>query len=74
MQACFCPYAGDHSRVIWEEFFHPQVNTNKTYPEAKSQFSDRNRYVVINVYFPHKWWSTLKSAVFWHEFVIASAR
>ena len=28
------------------------------------QFSDRNRDVLINVQSPHKWWSTLKSAVF----------
>ena len=28
------------------------------------QFSDRNRDVLMNVQSPHKWWSTLKSAVF----------
>ena len=28
------------------------------------QFSDRNRDVLMNVLSPHKWWSTLKSAVF----------
>ena len=32
--------------------------------EAKRQFSDRNRDVLMNVQSPHKWWSTLKSAVF----------
>ena len=32
--------------------------------EAKSQFSDRNRDVLMNALFPHKWWSSLKSAVF----------
>ena len=31
---------------------------------AKRQFSDRNRDVLMNVQSPHKWWSTLKSAVF----------
>ena len=31
---------------------------------AKRQFSDRNRDVLVNVQLPHKWWSTLKSAVF----------
>ena len=29
-----------------------------------SLVSDRNRAVLMNVQSPHKWWSTLKSAVF----------
>ena len=33
------------------------------YSEAKRQFSDRNRDVLMNVLSPNKWWSTLKSAV-----------
>ena len=37
---------------------------NETYSEAKRQFSDRNRNVLINVQSPHKWWSTLKYAGF----------
>ena len=36
----------------------------ETYSEAKRQFSNRNRDVLMNVQSPHKWWSTLKSAVF----------
>ena len=32
--------------------------------EAKHQFSDRNRDVLMSVQSSHKWWSTLKSAVF----------
>ena len=36
----------------------------KLYSEAKRQFSDRNRAVLMNVQSHHKWWSTLKSAVF----------
>ena len=54
----------DRSRVNWEEFVHYQVRANETYSEAKRQFSDRNRDVHMNVQSPHKWWSTLKSAVF----------
>ena len=54
----------DHSRVNWEEFAHYQVRANETYSEAKRQFSDRNRDVLMNVQSPHKWWSTLKSPVF----------
>ena len=54
----------DHSRVNWEEFVRCQVRANETYLEAKRQFSDRNRDVLTNVQSPHKWWSTLKSAVF----------
>ena len=40
------------------------MRANETYSEAKRQFSDRNRAVLMNVKSPHKWWSTLKSAVF----------
>ena len=54
----------DHSWVNWEEFVHYQMRANETYSEAKCQFSERNRDVLMNVQSPHKWWSTLKSAVF----------
>ena len=40
------------------------MKANETNSEAKLQFSDRNSAVLINVQFPHKWWSPLKSAVF----------
>ena len=40
------------------------MRANEAYSEAKHQFSDRNRAVLMNVQPPHKWWSTLKSAVF----------
>ena len=40
------------------------MRVNETYSEAKRQFCDRNRAVLMNVLSPHKWWSTLKSAVF----------
>ena len=71
MQASFWPQAGcsssgtrDRSRVNWEEFVRCQVRANETYTKTKRQFSDRNRAVLVNVQSPHKWWSTLKSAVF----------
>ena len=54
----------DRSRVNWEEFVRYQVRANETYSEAKRQFMDRNRDVPMNVQSPHKWWSTLKSALF----------
>ena len=54
----------DRSWVNWEEFVRCQVRANETYSQAKRQFSDRNRDVLMNVQSPHKWWSTLKSAVF----------
>ena len=54
----------DRSQVNWEEFVCCQVRANETNSEAKRQFSDRNRTVLLNVHSPHKWWSTLKSAVF----------
>ena len=40
------------------------MRANETYSEAKSQFTDRKRDVLLNVQSPHKWWSTLRSAVF----------
>ena len=71
MQTCFRPQARgssswtrDRSRVNWEEFVRYQVRANETYLEAKHQFSDRNRDVLMNVQSPHKWWSTLNAAVF----------
>ena len=40
------------------------MRVNETYSEAKLQFSDRNRDVLMNVQSSHKWWFSLKSAVF----------
>ena len=40
------------------------MRANEIYSEAKGQFSDRNRDVLMNVQSPHKWWSTPKTAVF----------
>ena len=54
----------DRSQVNWEEFVRYQMRANETYSEAKRQFSDRNRDVLVNVQSPHKWWSTFNSAVF----------
>ena len=40
------------------------MRANETNSEDKRQFSDRNRDVLMNAQSPHKWWSTLESAVF----------
>ena len=40
------------------------MRANETYSEVKRKISDRNRDVIMNIQSPHKWWSTLKSAVF----------
>ena len=40
------------------------MRANETYSETKHQFSDRKRDVLMNIQSPHKWWSTLRSAVF----------
>ena len=40
------------------------MRANATYSKDNRQFSDRNRDVLMNVQSPHKWSSTLKSAVF----------
>ena len=47
----------DRSRVDWEEFVRCQVRANETYSEAK-------RVGLMNTQSPHRWWSTLKTAVF----------
>ena len=52
------------SRLNWEEFVRCQVRANETDLDAKRQFSERKRAVLLNVQSPHKWWSTLLSAVF----------
>ena len=54
----------ERSRVNWEEFVCCQVSANEVYSEPKRQFGIRNIDVLMNVQSPHKWWSTLKSAVF----------
>ena len=54
-------WTSDCSRVNWEDFVRYQVRANETYSEAKRQFSDRNKGVLMNLQSPHKWWSTLKS-------------
>ena len=59
------PFFGGPVNILGlTEFVRCQVRANETYSEAKRQFSDRNRDVLMNVQSPHKWWSTLKSAVF----------
>ena len=57
-------WTGDRSRVNWDEFVHCQSRDNAVYAEAMRQFSVRSRDVQINAQGPHKWRSTLKSAVF----------
>ena len=52
-------------RLIGNSLFTVKSELMKhTYSEAKHQFSVRNIDVLLNVQSPHKWWSTLKSAVF----------
>ena len=63
-QVAHLRWTRDSSRVNWEEIAHCQVRANETYSEAKLQFTARNRDVLMNAQSPHKWWSTLKSAVF----------
>ena len=53
----------DRSRVNWDEFVRYQRRANAAYAEAMRQFSVRSRDVLMNAQCPHKWWSTLKSAV-----------
>ena len=63
-QEAHLQWTRDHGRVNWEKFVRCQMRANETNSQAKRQFSDRNRDVLMNVQSPHKWCSTLKSAVF----------
>ena len=63
-QEAHLQWTRDRSSGKWEEFVNYQVRANETYSEAERLFSDRNGDVLMNVQSPHKWWSTLKSAVF----------
>ena len=57
-------WSRDRSRVNWEEFVHYQRRANVIYAEVGRQFSVSSKDVLIDAQCPHKWWSTLKSAVF----------
>ena len=46
------------------EFVHYQRRAIAVYAEAMRQFSVTSRDVLMNAQCPHKWWSTLNSAVF----------
>ena len=52
-QEAYLRWTRDHSRVNWEEFVHYQVRANETYSEAKCQFSEGNRDVLMNAQSPH---------------------
>ena len=53
-QEAYLRWTRDRSRVNWEEFVRCQVRANETSSEAKRQFSDRNRDVLMNVQSLHK--------------------
>ena len=57
-------YTRDRSRCHWDEFVHCQRRANEDYAEAMSQFNVRSRVVLMNTQCHHKWWSTLKLAMF----------
>ena len=63
-QGAHLRWTRDRSRDNWDEFVHYQRKANAVYAEAMRQFSVRSWDVLMNAQCPHKWWSTLKSAVF----------
>ena len=63
-QGAHLRWTRDRSRGNWDEFVHHQRRANSVYAQAMRQFSVRSRDVLMNAHCPHKWWSTLKSAVF----------
>ena len=63
-QGAHLRWTRDRSRVNWDEIVHYQRRANAVYAEAMRQFSVRSQDVLMNAQCPHKWWSTLKSAMF----------
>ena len=63
-QGAHLRWTRDRSRVNWDKFVHYQRRANAVYAEAMRQYSVRSRGVLMNAQCPHKWWWTLKSAVF----------
>ena len=63
-QGAHLRWTRDRSRVNRDEFVRYLRKVNAVYAEAMRQFSVRSRDVLMNAQCPHKWWSTLKSAVF----------
>ena len=53
-----------YAEVNWDEFVHYQRTANVVYAEAGRQFIFRSRDVLMYAQCRHKWWATLKSAVF----------
>ena len=49
-------------------YVHYQRRANAVFTEVMRQFSVRSRDDLMNAQCPHKWWSTLKSAVFGSKF------
>ena len=63
-QGAYLWWSRDRSRVNWDEFVHYQRRAYAVYAEAMRQFSVRSQDVLMNAQCLHKWWSTLKPAVF----------
>ena len=63
-QGAYLQWTRDCSQVNWDEFIHYQRRANAVYAKAVCQFSVRSWDVLMNAQCPHKWWSTLKLAVF----------
>ena len=63
-QGAHLRWTRDLSRVNCDEFVHYPRRANAVYAETMRQFNVRSRDVLMNAQCPHKWWSTLKSAVF----------
>ena len=63
-QGAYRRWTRDRSRARWEEFMECQRVANGVYAEAEQQFNIRARDTLLNAQSSHKWWSTLKTAVF----------
>ncbi|KAK3876715.1 hypothetical protein Pcinc_018527 [Petrolisthes cinctipes] len=63
-QGAYRRWTRDRCRAKWDEFIDCQRMANGVYAEAEQQFKNGARDVLLNARSPHKWWSTLKSAVF----------
>ena len=63
-QAAYHRWSRQRSRESWDEYVHARSFAVKTYRDAEKEYVRSVRKKLSNSSDPHKWWSTLKSAVF----------
>jgi hypothetical protein len=66
-QCAYHRWTRDRSQANWSDFSECQRSANGVYGVAEGQYNAKCKDVLLNATNSHKWWSTLKSAVFGSE-------